>query len=62
MDVKNRRKHTAELKAGIVLETLSGRAAAAELAKRHRIKGSIVYGWRREVVDRLPQVFARTPS
>ena len=58
---KTRRKYTAEFKAGIVLEMLSGKAAAPEFAKRHRIKDSIIYGWRREAVDRLPQVFAQRP-
>ena len=56
-----RRQYTAEFKAGIVLEILSGKATAPELAKRHRIKDSITYGWRREVVDRLPLVFAQRP-
>ena len=56
-----RRKYTAEFKAGIVLEILSGKATAPELAKRHRIKDSIIYGWRREAVDRLPLVFAQRP-
>lgn len=54
-----RRKYTAEFKAGIVLEILSGKATAPELAKRHRIKDSIIYGWRREAIDRLPLVFAQ---
>lgn len=56
-----RRKYTAEFKAGIVLEILNGKATPAELAKRYRIKDSIIYVWRREAVDRLPLVFAQRP-
>ncbi len=60
---KTKRKHTPEFKAGIVLEVLSGKATTPELAKRHRIKDSLIYGWRREAVDRLPLVFMqRTPE
>ncbi|MEO6061015.1 MAG: transposase [Thermoflexales bacterium] len=54
---KIRRKHTPEFKAGIVLELFNGKMTVPQLAKKHRIKDSLVYEWRREAVDRLPVVF-----
>ena len=54
---KIRRKHTPEFKAEIVLELLAGKTTVPQLAKKHRIKDSLVYEWRREAIDRLPVVF-----
>jgi len=54
-----RRKHSPEFKASIVLELLSGGSSVAQVAKKHRIKDSLIYEWRREAIDKLPLVFVQ---
>ena len=58
MVAKKWRKHSPEFKAGVVLELLTGKRSAAELAREKRIKDSLVYKWRNEVVERLPELFS----
>lgn len=59
-----RRKFSAEFKARIVLEVLSGRSTVAALARRHQIKDKLLYQWRGEVLANLPSLFStpRTTS
>jgi transposase-like protein len=55
----HRRKFSAEFKAKIVLEVLSGRSTIAALARRHQIKDKLIYEWRNEALEKLPLVFER---
>jgi transposase len=57
-----RRKFSAEFKAKVVLEVLSGRSSVAALARRHQIKDKLIYEWRDAALARLPQVFSQTDS
>lgn len=59
MTSNNRRKHTPEFKAAIVLELMTGKAKVAELARKHRLKDSLIYEWRREAIDKLPLLFTQ---
>jgi len=52
------RKHSPEFKAAVVLELLTGKRSVSELAREKRIKDSLIYRWRSEVLERLPEVFA----
>jgi transposase-like protein len=52
------RKHTAEFKAQIVLEMLSGEKSVAQISREHRIKDSLLYRWKAEFLERVPEVFA----
>jgi len=57
-----RRKFSAEFKAKLVLEVLSGRSSVAALARRHQIKDKLIYQWRDAALERLPQVFSQSDS
>jgi len=58
----HRRKFSAEFKAKLVLEVLSGRGSVAALARRHQIKDKLIYEWRDAALERLPQVFSQKDS
>ena len=53
------RKHYAPaLKAKVVLEMLQETRPVTELAAAYQIAPRLLHRWRREVVDRLPDLFA----
>jgi transposase-like protein len=58
----HRRKFSAEFKAKLVLEILSGRSRVAALARRHQIKDKLIYEWRNQALEKLPQVFSQKDS
>ena len=53
-----RRKFSAEFKAKVVLEVLSGRSSVAAIARRHQLQSNLIYQWRTEVLEILPLLFA----
>ncbi len=55
--VKKRRQYSAEYKARLVLELLTGKRSAAEIARAEKIKDALLYQWRAEVIEKLPQLF-----
>ena len=54
-----RRAYTAEFKARLVLQMLSGEKSAAQLSREHGIKDSVLSRWKQEFVERSSQVFER---
>lgn len=54
---KPRREFTAEFKAQVVLELLSGKKTVAELSREHDVKDSLIYTWRTQFVERSARVF-----
>ena len=54
------RKHSPEFKAAVVLELLTGKRSVSEPAREKRVKDAVIYRWRSEVLERLPEVFAVT--
>lgn len=56
--MKNRREHTAEFKAQVVLEILSGEKSVAQMSREYQLKDSLLYRWKAEFLERAPQVFA----
>jgi transposase len=52
-----RRKFTAEFKAKVALEVLSGSSSIAAIARRHQIKDKLIYQWRAEALEKLPLLF-----
>ena len=54
-----RRAFTAEFKAQIVLELITGKKTVAELSREHSIKDNLIYNWRTQFVERAgrPRVF-----
>ena len=54
-----RRTFTAEFKARVALEALSGAHTIAELASRHKVHPNMIAQWKRKAQECLPDLFAR---
>ena len=57
MPKRRRRSFTAEFKARIVLQALTGVHIQAELCRQHGLKAELVIRWKDAVLDRLPALF-----
>lgn len=55
--MKIRRKHSAEFKARLVLDLLSGRRSVTEIVRKEQIKDSQLYQWRDHFIENAPSVF-----
>ena len=53
----SRRKFTAEFKAKVVLELLSGAKSSAELCREHQIAPSVLADWKAIFIERASAVF-----
>lgn len=58
MSKKNRRKFSPEFKAQVGLEALKGIEPIHTIAARHEVHPVQVSQWKKEMLERLPQVFA----
>jgi transposase-like protein len=58
MSKKNRRKFSPEFKAQVGLEALKGIEPIHAIAARHEVHPVQVSQWKKEMLERLPQVFA----
>ncbi len=54
---KPKRTYSAEFKAQVVLDLLSGKKTAAELSREHGIKGNLIYTWRTLFIERCARAF-----
>jgi transposase-like protein len=52
-----RRKFTAEFKAKVVLELISGEKGLMQASREYEIKDSVLSRWKQEFLERAPQVF-----
>jgi transposase-like protein len=52
-----RRRFTGEFKAQVVIELLSGAKSPAELCREHQLSPQLLGQWKRELLERAPQVF-----
>jgi transposase len=52
-----RRKFTAEFKAKVVLELLSGEKGLMQASREYEIKDSVLSRWKQEFLERAPQLF-----
>ena len=59
--MNKRRRYTAEFKAGVVLEILSGQKSVAQASREYGIKDSLISRWKQEFIERSPQVFEIAP-
>ncbi len=59
MTSSKRRRHSPEFKAARMQELFTGQATVAQLAKRYQLKESLLYGWKREALEKLALVFTR---
>lgn len=53
-----RRSFTAEFKARVVIEDLMGIKDRAELCREHRLRPQLLGRWRREFMERAPELFS----
>ena len=54
-----RRSYSAEFKARVALEALSGAHTMAELAAKHGVHPNMIAQWKRKAQEGLPDVFSR---
>lgn len=54
-----RRSYTAEFKARVVLEIISGAKTQAEVAREHRIKPDLLARWKRQFLENASSLFER---
>jgi transposase len=52
-----RRRFTAEFKAQVVLDVLSGSKSAAEVCRERQLNPQVLARWKTELVERAPLVF-----
>jgi transposase len=52
-----RRKFTAEFKAQVVLDLVSGAKSAAELCREHQLNPQLLARWKTEFLERAPLLF-----
>ena len=57
MAKRKRRRFTAEFKAEIVLEALSGETSQAELCRRHNLSEDQLSKWKQQLVEKAASVF-----
>jgi transposase-like protein len=55
-----RRKFSAEFKAKVVIELISGEKGLMQSSRENKIKDSVLSRWKQEFLERAPQVFAQT--
>ena len=54
-----RRSFSAEFKARVALEALSGAYTMAELAAKHQVHATMIAQWKRKAQESLPALFAK---
>ena len=57
-----RRTFTAQYKAQVVLDILSGQQSAADICRAHQLKLQVVSGWKTDFVNHAAQVFAQAET
>ena len=55
----NRRQYSAEFKAKVVLEVLSGEKTPSEVCRTHKLNMNVLARWRKEFVEQAPSIFER---
>ena len=53
----NRRQYTAEFKAKVVLQVLSGEKTASDLCRAHKLNPNVLNRWRKEFLEQAPSIF-----
>ncbi len=54
---RNRRKHSAEFKVRVALETIKGMKTVSEIVKEFEIHPVMVGKWKNEMLDRMSELF-----
>ena len=58
--MSGRRKHAPEFKAKVVMEILTGEMTTMQASRRYGIKDSLLYRWKSEFWERLPQIYGQS--
>jgi len=54
-----RRNYSADFKARVALEALSGAYTLAELASKHKVHPNMIAQWKRKAQEGMPDLFAK---
>lgn len=54
------RTYPPEFKVRVVLELLSGKRTLGEASREYKVKDSVISRWRKEFLERAPQLFAQS--
>jgi transposase len=57
-----RRKFSAEFKAKVVIELISGEKGLMQASREYAIKDSVLSRWKQEFLERAPQVFGEAKT
>ena len=60
--MKKRRSFSAEFKARVALEALTGAQTMSELSAKHGVHPNMIAQWKRRVQEGLPELFSRKGS
>jgi transposase len=55
----HRRQYSAEFKAKLVLEVISGEKTPSEVCRSHKLNANVLARWRKEFVEQAPSLFER---
>jgi transposase len=55
----NRRQYTAEFKAKVVLQVLTGEKTCSEICRTHKLNANVVNRWRKEFLEQAVSIFER---
>ena len=55
----NRRQYTAEFKAKVVLQVLSGEKTSSDLCRTHKLNPNVLNHWRKEFLEQAASIFER---
>jgi putative transposase len=56
---KKRTIHKEEFKARVALEAVKGIKTLSELSSEHGVHSVVIAGWKRQLLERAPEVFER---
>ncbi len=60
--MSKRRQHTEEFKAPVALEAVQGLKTVHPIAQEYHVHPVQVSHWKKELLERLPEVFGRKPG
>jgi transposase len=55
----NRRQYSAEFKAKLVLQLVSGEKTSSDLCRAHKLNPNVLSRWRKEFLEQAPSIFER---
>jgi len=57
-----RKKHSNAFKAKVAIEALQERESISELARKYEVHPNMINRWKKEFLDRAPEVFSKADS